>query len=79
VRGYAPELLRRGYQVNLHEVDALGKSITGDIVYIKATASPKNVYSCNILEDVGFRIATYDKETDRFDYRISMADIMGKA
>ena len=78
VQGYAPELFKRGYQVNLHETDKSGKSIEGNIVCITATASPKNTYSVNILEDVGFNREGYDAGSDRYHYRINIADIINK-
>ncbi|MBS0653659.1 MAG: GNAT family N-acetyltransferase [Verrucomicrobia bacterium] len=76
VKGLAPELFKRGYQVNLHETNASGECIAGQLEYIKATASPKNTYSLHLLEDAGFLRHGYDEKTDRLDYRMTMKKLL---
>lgn len=76
VKGLAPELFKRGFLVNLHETNSSGESIAGELEYIKATAAPKNTYSWYVLEDAGLSRHGYDENADRFDYRVTMKELL---
>lgn len=78
VQGLAPELFKRGYFINLHESSSSGEDMSGELTYIKATAAPKNTYSWYILEDTGFSRHGYDEKSDRFDYRVSIAELLAQ-